>query len=363
MNSAKTQNPQSRYFGLRHYLIALIVGWTLIVSILLGLNITQAQSAWQESVTNEASAYFLKDQAFRLWSTSHGGVYVPTDERTPPNPYLEHVSERDIETPSGVQLTLMNPAYMMRQMNEEFAEMYGIPGRITSLDPLRPQNGPDEWEREALETFEQGEAEALEFTEIDGEPYLRLMRPMITQEGCLKCHGYQDYEVGDIRGGVGVSMPLASSLVYRNQRMLTDVLSLGLVWALGLGGIGIGAYRLGQQIVDREQKTLYDSEERFRTLVEQSPIAALICAADGTVLETNKANEKLWDIPRESLIGKFNVLDEPQATLTGVRPYFEKALAGEFQLPPEKKTRPQRSWPSWSSTLGAYTHLPASISK
>ncbi|MBL6964881.1 MAG: DUF3365 domain-containing protein [Bacteroidetes bacterium] len=50
--------------------------------------------------------------------------------------------------------------------------------------------------------------EVSEFTEINNQPYLRLIRPMMTKKNCLKCHGFQGYKVGDTRGGVGVLVPL-----------------------------------------------------------------------------------------------------------------------------------------------------------
>jgi signal transduction histidine kinase len=40
-------------------------------------------------------------------------------------------------------------------------------------------------------------------------------------------------------------------------------------------------------------------------------------------------------------IGEYNLLGEPQASDTGVRPYFEGALAGEAQLLPEREYDPQ----------------------
>ncbi len=92
-------------------------------------------------------------------------------------------------------------------MNEDFTEAYGIAGHITSLKPLRPQNAADEWEKSALELFENGKTEIMEFTHVKGQPYLRLMKPLITQKGCLKCHEHQGYKVGDVRKPVGVSVP------------------------------------------------------------------------------------------------------------------------------------------------------------
>ena len=61
---------------------------------------------------------YAKDTLYRRWNTQHGGVYVPVTEDTPPNPYLRDVPERDITTPSGRQLTLLNHAYMIRQVYE-----------------------------------------------------------------------------------------------------------------------------------------------------------------------------------------------------------------------------------------------------
>jgi hypothetical protein len=57
-----------------------------------------------------------KDLVYRRWATSHGGGYVPVTDQTPPNPYLD-VPEREITTPSGRLLTLVNPAYMTHQVH------------------------------------------------------------------------------------------------------------------------------------------------------------------------------------------------------------------------------------------------------
>ncbi|RWX47454.1 PAS domain S-box-containing protein [Candidatus Electrothrix aarhusensis] len=187
-----------------------VILWTAVVGMSLAWNIHVERRQVTELVENEVRSHFNKDQAFRFWASSHGGVYVPVSEETPPNPHLSHILERDIITPSGKKLTLMNPAYMLHQMMKQYEKLYGVKGRITSLQPLNPDNAPDEWEKKSLRTFEQGVEEVLEYTKIKGEPYLRLMRPMIAKADCLKCHAKQGYKEGDIRGGVGISLPLAS---------------------------------------------------------------------------------------------------------------------------------------------------------
>ncbi len=228
-----------------------MVAWTLVLGGLLTWQIHYIRSMNWEMARAEARANFNKDQAFRLWATKHGGVYVPATAETPPNPRLDHIPERDIETPSGKQLTLMNPAYMVRQLNEQFRELYGVVGHITSTRLLREENAPDDWERAALEAFEGGTEEVLSVAQINGTPYLRLMQPMIAQEGCLKCHGHQGYEVGDVRGGVSAAVPL--KVYFDNMRDGTWVAgaSFGALWLLGLGGLGAGHRRLQRDAAER----------------------------------------------------------------------------------------------------------------
>jgi hypothetical protein len=128
-------------------------------------------------------------------------VYVPVTDKTPPNPYLSHIKERDIKTPDGKALTLMNPAYMLRQTMETYKSLYGVRGHITSLKHFRPETAPDQWEKSALQEFERGVKEIHAVAEMNGKPYYRYMEPMIVKTGCLKCHGHQGYKEGDVRGG------------------------------------------------------------------------------------------------------------------------------------------------------------------
>jgi len=211
--------------------------WTAVIGGLLLWDRHVERLHVEDLARREARSNFNKDLAFRMWATRHGGVYVPIDARTPPNPGLAHVPERDLVTPSGRKLTLMNPAYILRQMMGEFSEMYGIKGRITSFNLINPDNAPDQWEAAALRRFERGEKEVFEFTDMDGQPYLRLMRPMMVVSGCLKCHGFQGYKVGDVRGGVGVAVPMQPYLDDFHASVRPRRAILGVIWLLGLGAI------------------------------------------------------------------------------------------------------------------------------
>ncbi len=184
----------------------ILLGWTLLIGFLLYWNLQNIEKTKILLAEHDARISWEKDVLFRQWSARNGGVYVPVSESTPPNPYLD-VPNRDI-TINGRPFTLVNPAYMTRQLYEMGNVNHAIRGHITSLKPIRPQNAPDPWERRALIAFESGIKEFKELTRLDGREYVRLMRPFVTTEACLKCHAKQGYKVGDIRGGISISVPM-----------------------------------------------------------------------------------------------------------------------------------------------------------
>ncbi len=82
---------------------------------------------------------------------------------------------------------------------------------------------------------------------------MRLMRPLITEKGCLKCHAVQGYRVGDIRGGISVSVPMKPLVAIEKTSFLTFSIIYGLLWMTGIAGIFSGMYFLNRQIVHRLQ--------------------------------------------------------------------------------------------------------------
>lgn len=233
MNNTSTQNKVSHLPFLSRAAVAAVLIWTASIGVFLFWDVHVAKEHAEELARQEVRVRFNKDMAFRSWVTGHGGVYVPVDAHTQPNPYL-NVPERDIETRSGKKLTLMNPAYVMRQVMGDFSGQYGVPGHLTSLKLLNPVNAPDAWERTALLRFERGEREIAEFAEINGQPYLRQMGAFMLEQGCLKCHAKQGYKVGDVRGGISISVPMQPFL----DGMYADIRKtwwpMAVIWVLGL---------------------------------------------------------------------------------------------------------------------------------
>jgi len=238
---------------LRRYVAVLLVLWTTGIAALFLWSVWQQTQQVKSIALAEARAYINRDEAFRHWVSSHGGVYVPVDERTPPNPLLAHIPERDLITPAGIHLTLMNSAYVLRQISQDYTNLRIATGHLTSLNPHRAENAPDDWERAALEGFELGKEEVFDFFELDGVTSLRLMRPIMTQQSCLKCHAQQGYQVGDIRGGVAVSLPTDSLWAATRQYIGGLGLGFGGLWMIGLLGIALSARRFLKDTHERQR--------------------------------------------------------------------------------------------------------------
>lgn len=247
--------------------ILIAVLWTALIASLAVWNYRQASSARLEMALSGARESHSKYIVFRHWASVHGGVYVPVSPETPPNPYLAHIQERDITTPSGKRLTLVNPAYMTRQVQELAERSYGQRGHITSLNPIRPENAPDEWERAALLAFERGVKEVSTTTFFGGEEYLRLMRPLITKAVCLRCHAGQGYKTGDVRGGISISLPLSPTRQALNAQMSAIISGYGVAWLVGLAGL-----LLAIKTTRRQLSELKLSENTIRNHLEEKEL-------------------------------------------------------------------------------------------
>ena len=287
-----------------HFALSLLA-WTLLVLGALWVNWRDADDKAHALAYREAVAHISKDLTFRLWVTSHGGLYVPPDEQTPPNPYLK-IPNRDVETTTGKRLTLMNPAYVLRQIQQQYGGSFGVRSHITSLRPLNPGNAPDAWEAEALRAFEQGAEEYSAVRELEGRPHSRVMRAMKTESGCLKCHGDQGYRVGDVRGGVSASVDLSPYLAESGKTMRLSAMIHGGIWLAGFCAIGVYTRRnrLNWMESAQSERRLRESEERFRSVVETAPDAIVLADEGGTIVGWNQGAQHLFGYSRDEILGR-----------------------------------------------------------
>ncbi len=312
MTSSENIGKNRPRFGL--YIIGLLVVWTVTVYSGLIWNITHEKANTIELAKIQARIAYEKDVIYRRWITMHGGVYVPVTEDTQPNPYMSDINDRDVTTTSGKHLTLMNPDYMMRQLDELTSGRSGVLAHITSLNPTRKENAPDQWESEALHAFEESIVEVSERQIIDDNEYMRLIRPIYTEEGCMQCHAKQVYKVGDIRGGLSVAIPMEPLKEIEFIRLVKYSLGFIFLWLIGVVSIIL----VGKRLV-RNESTRKQSEER---LIEQHSELQTINARLESLYNVSSAISRTIDLNE--------LLDIVLKSITGLKQLNVQPRGGIF---------------------------------
>jgi len=215
-------------------------------------------------LTHQARSFFQLIVTARAWNAIHGGVYVPVTETTQPNPYLDDPN-RDLMTDKNLALTKINPAYMTKQIGEIASEKDDVGFHITSDRPVNPENAADPWEAATLNLFSPQYQEHNELIESEtGKKVFRYMAPLWVEQECLQCHAKQGYRVGDMIGGISVSIAADPIIDSQNDHIWVMTLAYLGIWVLVLLGFTLGVTRLGKErkrvgeIVIQLQKAIFE---------------------------------------------------------------------------------------------------------
>lgn len=261
---------------------------------------------------SQSSFVFKVVESVRLWNARHGGVYALVDEQNQPNPYL-NVAERDLTSTSGRALTLLNPAYMTRQLAEVVDELSGVRMHLTSLKLLNPGNAADPWETRALQAFERGDESRLELVDDGDHPLVRYMAPLYVEPECMQCHGHQGYQLGEVSGGLSVSYSAAPLLqaAQLSQRQL--IWAHGGIWLLVSALLLLGLAQVRRQMLSLETaKQQLDALVQQRTAelhtlskaVEYSPTSTVITDTQGCIEYANLKFSEITGYEPAEVIGR-----------------------------------------------------------
>ncbi len=158
----------------------------------------------EQKLLQEAIAHFDNMVVTRSWSAMYGGVYVKQTGKLTPNSYLK---DNFILDAQGNTLIKINPAWMTRQISELSNQRSHYFYKITSLKPLNPHNAADAFETEALHYFEDHRDEKYYYHFGADNKTFDFMGALKIEPACLACHENQGYKLGDVRGGIRVSIP------------------------------------------------------------------------------------------------------------------------------------------------------------
>jgi PAS domain S-box-containing protein len=307
--------------------------WTLLVAVLCLWSLHCHRQEIPGLARNSLITSVKKDIIYQKWGPGHGGVYVPESEHKPPNPYLSHIEERDITTPSGRSLTLVNPAYMTRQVDKIGTEQYKIRSRITSLNPIRPENSPKTWEKEPLKAFEKGVRESCSLEQIEGQKY---MRPLIIERPCLKCLEEQGYQESDVRSGVSASVPIQPVWETAQAGKNSFIAGYSFIWLLGLSGITLGGKYTQTRITEHKlaQQALVSEKEKAQMYLDIAETMFVALDADGKISLINKKGCQILGYEKEEDIVGMDWFENflTPGTRDEIRVVFKSVIRGEMEL-------------------------------
>lgn len=176
------------------------------------------------------SAKILAQQILitRKWVAMHSGVLVEKNDNLEPNPYLP---EPYIIDKKGRIFIKMNPAFVTREVSKLAEKEKYFYFRVTSLKALNPKNSPDDFEKEALISFE-NKAQNEYYRLVDKS--FRYLIPLITEESCISCH--KGYRVGDIRGALSIFLPVQEILKKLSITKRNFIIILSIFYSAILAG-------------------------------------------------------------------------------------------------------------------------------
>jgi PAS domain S-box-containing protein len=93
----------------------------------------------------------------------------------------------------------------------------------------------------------------------------------------------------------------------------------------------------------KAEQVLEESELMFKLMIDQIPYVIEFFRPDGLTFMVNRQWEETYQTDKAQVIGKFNLLQDPQIKELGVLPLLEKAFKGELVTMPDSEFDPAAS--------------------
>lgn len=205
----------------------------------------------EEEIKTRARSYFSSIVITRKWNALYDGVYVRKGKGVKSNPFIK---EPDFRGSNGIIYTVKNPSVMTIEISE-LAESEGLFSyKMRSLKPLNPSNISDDFEKMALISFEHGMKESFQKRAAGDKIEFRYMAPLYVTDECMKCHGIQGYQPGEIRGGISVTFDITA--IEKNlSRTKYLIIGLGVLSLVITSGVFlVSVKKLKQRIEDSRKE-------------------------------------------------------------------------------------------------------------
>lgn len=244
----------SRFDKIKLFHASIIIGVVFWSGSLFGLyswTVTGERVHFTETVRLKAESLANHSQSIRRWVGRHGGVYAEVGDELKPIPLLSNVLERDVHTPSGRKLTLLNSPAILSKISPFYKSGQGDRIHLVSIQPINPSNFPDAWEKKALERLDAGASRVDKLIHLNEKSFYRLMYPMNLEPKCLNCHHNLSQVSNKVVGGLSVSVDkspydrLAENVI---RQIRLGYFSIWIIGLLALAFFDISSRRMLQRI-------------------------------------------------------------------------------------------------------------------
>ncbi len=170
------------------------------------------------TIYHEAQSYADLIVVTRHWNAAYGGVFVEKKNSDHVNLFLDRTGiKQEIHSTSGKTFVLKNPTAMTRELSDISVRNGLARFRMVSLNPFNPDYEPDAFEHDALKSIKAGALDRWMIDQSLPDPQFRLVRGLKVDKNCLQCHEQQGYQLGDMLGGLSVSIPAGELVRGMNQ--------------------------------------------------------------------------------------------------------------------------------------------------
>ena len=238
----------------KHLTVFILVAqfWSLFIISLYIFGVRQEKFSLRLLVLSNIRTYVAHIHGMVAWSTYYGGIIVPKDKaiKLESSPGTE---SETITTTDGHHLTLLNPANMIQQIAKFTKTEIPLDFRLTSLEPINPNNAPEAWEVKGLKSFKNFRDEYWEWSHPQDQTRqeFHYISPLVVQESCLACHADQGVKTGGIYGGISITMPVQGILNEQKNHIHDVRIQSLLIWTIGMIGIVVAFISLRREYFEK----------------------------------------------------------------------------------------------------------------
>jgi signal transduction histidine kinase len=219
---------------LKFFLVIVIVVFPIMGVIFTWVGVRSEQHA-SAQIVNQARVLARQIILTRQWISDCDGVLVNRNSRGATD--TAYFYDDRLETGHGT-FQRFTPSMVTTKLSRYSLRENLYSFRLASLNPMNPDNRPDDFETAALYHFiHEKLTELYRFREEAGGKTFQYSVPLLVDESCLKCHRGQGFEPGSIGGCLSIVFPhdrIKAALFTDHMRMAAAGLGLILLTSLTL---------------------------------------------------------------------------------------------------------------------------------